>query len=320
MTSSDFKAAASAAGRGNDRAVEKLFRDLLLRLENLSPAELAFIDGITAGQGLASKALVLDANGHVVMPAGGRFMFSNATPAAAGTTSADATVISAQVNAVTGADGAKGIALPAAADNDAIYIANTSQTKNLLVYPVNGGNDNINGLSEDAAFTMGPGKAGWFFAISATQWYAPEYLRPSLETIAVSTTLTQENHGNKTIVMGGAGAARTFTLPAATGSGAKFKFVVGAVNTSGYLIKVADNDDTIDGTILGNSTGDAATAAVLAWLAGASDDTITLDGTTTGGASIGDWVELEDIAANQYVVRGLVTQSGTEATPFSATV
>ena len=59
---------------------------------------------------------------------------------------------------------------------------------------------------------------------------------------------------------------------------------------------------------------------VVGFEADGTDDTITLDGTTTGGAAIGDYIELMDIAANQYVVRGNLTATGTEATPFSASV
>jgi hypothetical protein len=47
---------------------------------------------------------------------------------------------------------------------------------------------------------------------------------------------------------------------------------------------------------------------------------VTLNGTTTGGVSIGDWVEFEDILGTGWAVRGVVNQSGTEATPFSDTV
>lgn len=36
---------------------------------SLSPTELGFLDGVTAGTGAASKALVLDSNGNVTMPA-----------------------------------------------------------------------------------------------------------------------------------------------------------------------------------------------------------------------------------------------------------
>lgn len=137
-------------------------------------------------------------------------------------------------------------------------------------------------------------------------------------TLAVSTSITEAAHEGKTIVMTGAGAARTFTLPAATGGGAKYRFVVGEVNTSGYLIKSVVGTDLMKGVILGDDGGAVTTALV--WAAGATDDTITLNGTTTGGVSIGDWVELEDITATAWSVRGMVQQSGTEATPFSDTV
>lgn len=136
--------------------------------------------------------------------------------------------------------------------------------------------------------------------------------------LAVSTAITELAHDGKTIVMGGAGSARTFTLPASTGSGAKFRFVVGAVNTSNYLIKSVAGTDTMDGTVL-NSDSDTS-GALRGFTAAATDDTITLNGSTTGGAAIGDWVQLEDIAANQWTVTGSVTATGAPATPFSDTV
>jgi hypothetical protein len=62
-------------------------------------------------------------------------------------------------------------------------------------------------------------------------------------------------------------------------------------------------------------------AAVLGYMAvAATSDTITLNGTTTGGVSIGDWVEIVDVASGVFAATGLTTSSGTEATPFSATV
>jgi len=138
----------------------------------LSLAELQYLDGITAGTGLASKALILDANGDVAMPDGGTFKRSADTLAAAGTTSADAAVVGDQVTIVTGATGANGVALPAAADLEEVTLINDSDNYALLVYPVDGGNDMINELAEDQAFILGPGRTTTFKAISATQWYA----------------------------------------------------------------------------------------------------------------------------------------------------
>lgn len=139
-------------------------------------------------------------------------------------------------------------------------------------------------------------------------------------TLAVTTILTEATHEGKTIVMTGAGGARTFTLPAATGGGGRYRFVVGEVNTSNYLIKASAGTMLFKGMIIGQSATDSATDAARTWTAGTTDDTITLNGTTTGGVKLGDWIEFEDVAATMWAVRGYITQSGAEATPFSDTV
>lgn len=137
-------------------------------------------------------------------------------------------------------------------------------------------------------------------------------------TLAGSTSITEATHDSKVLLLTGTGSAFTQTLPAATGSGARFRFVVGAVNTSNHLIKVT-GDDVMYGNIITNSTGDTPDLAQ-PWPTAVDSDTITLNGTTTGGAAVGDFVELIDIAADKWFVYGVTTSSGTEATPFSATV
>lgn len=139
-------------------------------------------------------------------------------------------------------------------------------------------------------------------------------------TLAVTTAITEVLHEGRTVLMTGAGGARTFTLPAATGGGGKYRFVVGEVNTSGYLIKAAAGTQLFKGLIIGQSATDSATDAARTWAAGSTDDTITLNGTTTGGVKLGDFIEFEDVAATMWAVAGLITQSGSEATPFSDTV
>lgn len=136
--------------------------------------------------------------------------------------------------------------------------------------------------------------------------------------LAVSTTLDPTLHESRSVIMGGAGAARTFTLPNATGSGGLYHFIVGAVNTSNYLIKTSRGADTFDGSIAnGNSSS---SGAMRLWSPAATDDTITLNGTTSGGSSIGDWIEVQDIATNQWAVTGVTTGTGVVITPFSDTV
>ena len=144
-----------------------------------------------------------------------------------------------------------------------------------------------------------------------------------LVTLTADTTITQANHAGRILLMGevGGDASAPFTLPAATGSGDEYKFIVSVVNTSNYVIKVADATDTIDGSVVvTNDSSAGVTASLISWPTVAASDTITLNGTTTGGVQIGDYVLLTDIATNQYTVSGLLNASGPEATPFSASV
>ncbi len=75
------KQLAAQAGRGNLRALETLLREISDHIDELSAVEIAFLDGVTAGTGLASKALVLDSAGllqlpydaHIELPRAARF-------------------------------------------------------------------------------------------------------------------------------------------------------------------------------------------------------------------------------------------------------
>ena len=137
-------------------------------------------------------------------------------------------------------------------------------------------------------------------------------------TIVATDAITATEHANRKCYLGevGGNAAVTFTLPAATGSGATYHFIVSVVNTSNYVIQVT-GDDTIDGSVILHQ--DSANT-VVSFNTVAASDTITLNGTTKGGVSIGDELTLIDSLANQYTVKGVLTASGTEATPFSAAV
>lgn len=145
----------------------------------------------------------------------------------------------------------------------------------------------------------------------------PNMENSRIRTLTASTTITAEQHDGQTLLMGASGAALTFTLPAASGTGAKFKFRVSVVNTSNYVIQVANSTDVMAGGVIMCNDSDS---SVSGWETVAASDTITLNGTTTGGVNKGDWIELEDIASGVWGVAGTITGSGTEATPFSAAV
>lgn len=133
-------------------------------------------------------------------------------------------------------------------------------------------------------------------------------------TVTTATVaITEDGYAGQRIVMNRA-AGITATLPAATGSGVRYEFI-GAADASGDQIIQVTGDDTMAGVAyLGN---DAAGASC--FYTGATSDTITLDGSTTGGLK-GWRVIVDDIAADTWAVIVMSEASGTEATPFSAAV
>lgn len=135
--------------------------------------------------------------------------------------------------------------------------------------------------------------------------------------LTAASTLGKAKHAGRTMSLQLLAGFAT-TLPKATGSGDKFKFVVGLVNTSGsYIVKVGNTTDIIQGSVMTVSDG---AAAVLGYNTAGTSDTVTLNGTTTGGLTIGDWFEITDLKDGVFTFTGLTSSSGTEATPFSATV
>lgn len=129
---------------------------------------------------------------------------------------------------------------------------------------------------------------------------------------ASTLTLSEWEHSGKTVTLNLA-AGQALTLPAATGSGARFKLFVGTTYTSDATVKVANASDTMAGSAIIDGT----TSTM--FQTAATSDTITMDGSTTGGL-LGTQIYLEDVAANVWMVNMLGNGSGTEATPFSATV
>lgn len=127
--------------------------------------------------------------------------------------------------------------------------------------------------------------------------------------------LTAATHGNRITLVDDADVA--ITLPAATGTGDIYKIVIVTTAWTGGSIAAAGAADSFLGGIVG--VDDDADAAY-AWKAEANDDTISGNGTATGG-KVGDWYQFTDVATGLFLVEGFITQSGgAEATPFSANV
>jgi hypothetical protein len=135
-----------------------------------------------------------------------------------------------------------------------------------------------------------------------------------VSTTAATITVTLASHADKVVVLAST-HTQTVTLPAATGTGAKYTFVVSATGTDGSkVIAAANTVDVMTGVCASHST---ATAEASSFLTSATSDKITFDNTTTGGI-IGSQVEVVDIASGVFLVRVDAAASGTVATPFSA--
>ena len=155
----------------------------------------------------------------------------------------------------------------------------------------------------------------------------------SVVEITSSTTLDPVSHGGRIISVGGSlAAALTLTLPtisAATNpitsgpgqdpntlnnEGVVYTIWVPTTISTSSLKIATDGTDRYIGAVLSIDT-DTSGAAV-GFTAGASDDFINLNGTTTGGVA-GTFVQIVAVAALKYMVTGTVLGSGTVATPFA---
>ena len=151
--------------------------------------------------------------------------------------------------------------------------------------------------------------------------------------ITSSTTLNPVAHAGRIISVGGTLAANVvLTLPAintsanvsssgpgndpntANNEGVVYTIWVPTTIATSSLKIGTDGTDKFVGTILGVDTDSS--DALVAYPAGASDDFINFNGTTTGGVA-GSWVQIVAIAANKYMVNGIALGSGTVATPFA---
>jgi len=151
--------------------------------------------------------------------------------------------------------------------------------------------------------------------------------------ITSSTTLNPVAHAGRIISVGGTLAANVvLTLPTintsanvsssgpgndpntANNEGVVYTIWVPTTIATSSLKIGTDGTDKFVGTILGVDTDSS--NALVAYTAGASDDFINFNGTTTGGVA-GSWVQIVAIAANKYMVNGIALGSGTVATPFA---
>lgn len=133
---------------------------------------------------------------------------------------------------------------------------------------------------------------------------------------ASTLAVTSAAHAGRLVLLDRA-AGIAVTLPAASGSGNKYKFMIKTTVTSNTTtISVDSASATMTGiAMVANDTDNSASLFETA----ADTDQVTMNGTTTGGIK-GATVELTDVATNLWLVNVIGSATGTEATPFAAAV
>lgn len=133
-------------------------------------------------------------------------------------------------------------------------------------------------------------------------------------TTTAALTLSRNVHAGTVVVLDNA-TGKTITLPASSGSNDQYTvYVKTTVSSGNHVIQVANSTDVLFGGI-SVSTDIGGTAL----LSNGTNDTITMNGSTTGGLA-GSWVRLTDVVSGFWMVEGFLVCTGTEATPFSAAV
>lgn len=157
------------------------------------------------------------------------------------------------------------------------------------------------------------------FDLSGLEVRARRYAVPNKIVNVTTTPLTvdQRTHEGKIITFNLA-TGITATLPASTGSGDMYTFIMGTAAAGGStIVKVANASDIMTGNAM---VSQDAADTIAEFEAGATADTITLNATTTGGGK-GSKIVCVDMAVNLWHVTVVsLTATGVEATPFSATV
>ena len=117
------------------------------------------ITGATISGGTIDSASVTSLNLNV------------AKPAAAGSTRADATALTASFSWVTAADATKGVVLPAPTAGRGIAVKN-DDTANAVLKVYAPGSAQINSVAGSTAFSMAAKTACFFVAYDTTDWFS----------------------------------------------------------------------------------------------------------------------------------------------------
>lgn len=136
----------------------------------------------------------------------------------------------------------------------------------------------------------------------------------TIVSVAVDTSLTKALHAGRTVKTGA--AALDLHLPNATGSGDRYRIVIGTA-ANDNKIDCAAGADFFVGTILIGDGGDSTAALVDSYTADGTTHDFINPTTAGGGGKVGDWLEFEDIAAGIWKVFGSFQNATDPTTPFA---
>lgn len=189
------------------------------------------------------------------------------------------------------ADGAGG-RYPLASTNRAETLDSKTLTNATITSPTQA-SPTITGVVTTSAVTNGPA--------------------PVAQGAGTSLALTAALHAGKTVYLTDTDGI-AITLPAATGTGNKYRVEVGATQAGTTTLSVVGNDSMAGIAYI----HDEDTAAVSAFRASGDADQMTLNGTTKGG-QVGDTIEFEDVATDKWAVRAFLScpAGSNPATPFA---
>lgn len=143
---------------------------------------------------------------------------------------------------------------------------------------------------------------------------ASEY-KPNFGVItldAATATITADGYAGLTILLDRA-AGVVATLPAATGSGARYEFVIKTTVTSNaYDIRCPSGSEFFGHATLHQDSANT----VATFDAADNDNEISMNGSTTGGLR-GGRIVLTDAYAGHWHALVETAATGTEATPFT---
>lgn len=138
----------------------------------------------------------------------------------------------------------------------------------------------------------------------------------AIQPVTTTAALAQSRarHSNLVTVLDST-TGRIVTLPASTGAGDVYTvYVKTTVSSGSHVVQVANSTDVMNGGVA-MSTDIGGTNM----LASATSDTVTMNGSTTGGLA-GSWLRFTDVVAGFWMAEGFLVTTGTEATPWSAAV